>query len=279
MNNLKFDNGEKEKLLAEANSYKLTVSRFEFINSHKGLRPNSRHVLLGTSGTGKSTLTRSIILDSCRNHNVLLYSTEENLNDVKTLLAMRDVTNEEISNLNFLYEDDILSKCKKDLNEWKRIVGVKILNSKSEILFIDNITTSDFYTGVDYNFAISFLNAIDDLMREFNLAVFIVAHTKKGIKDDQQSLITGDDVMGPMTLTNKSPYLYIYQLILGQSEGSSTPTFPIIRVKKSRISGSPNAVYLLKYDHQRKEYISDSEIQYKLFSEIYEKRIKLGSKR
>lgn len=181
---ISFEDGEREKLLDSIKNFELPETRFSFINDHKGLRPGKRHVLLGTTGTGKSTLTRSLVLDLALKTKVVLYSTEETLEDTKTMFAMRNVSDEILKNIEFIFEGDIQQQMKASglsdsLVEWKRLMAIKILNSKSHVLFFDNITTSSFYDGVQYQQSISFLETINELIAEVNCAFFVVAHTKK----------------------------------------------------------------------------------------------------
>jgi KaiC/GvpD/RAD55 family RecA-like ATPase len=71
------DTSNLEELLENNNKTFFSHSRFKFIEKHKGLRPGLMHVLLGTTGSGKTTLSRSILSDICKRDKVLFYSTEE----------------------------------------------------------------------------------------------------------------------------------------------------------------------------------------------------------
>lgn len=279
-NRVIFEDGEIEELKEKLNSFDLPETRFSFINDHKGFRAGKRHVLIGTTGTGKSTLTRSLLLDVCATENVLLYSTEESLEDTKAMFALRGLNNLALRNLTFVSESEILKATNENifnLDEWRRILGVKLLNSGAKMLFFDNITTSTYYDSPPIPEKLKFLNIIDSLAAEFNIAVFIVAHTKKGIKDDQQTLITADDIAGPNKLATNSPYLYIYQQLACVNEMTSTlDIYGTIKVKKARLTGEVNNYYLLEYNYDRKEYTGDLKIAFSRFNELYNKRARLG---
>ncbi len=277
-----FEVGEREKRIEEMKVFHLKPTRFRFINDHYGLKKSKRHILMGTSGTGKSTQARSLLLDIAKNHKVLVYSSEESHSDTKDMFALRGLENEDISNLKFLHEEEVAEACKEDfknLEEFTRMLSVRLINSNAECLFFDNITTSDFYDGQDYNAALAFLRNLYKITKEFNIPLFLVAHTKAGIKDDQQGLIGPDDVKGPKALTNKCEFLYIYQKFIGSSGATTTPTYGTVRVRKARGMGNVDSTYLLDYDFDQYAYYGDKKITFDQFNEIYSERAKLGSKK
>lgn len=270
---------EREELVRKLKTSHFKESVFDFINDHHGLRKGKTHVLMGTSGTGKSTLTRSALLDMARNHKVMLYSTEEDREDTVAMFHLRNVEPAVAKNITFVHETEILKLCKnnvKDLQAWAGYVKMKMMASFSEILFLDNLTTSCFYDGNPYQDQISFLSELRALRDFLKVPVFVVAHTKKGIKDDQQTLLGPDDVRGPQALTNNAEYLYAYQKFITKSKGESEPAYGIVRVLKARGVGNINSIYMLNYDHDRKDYYSDEKISFGEFNKIYKDRQKLG---
>lgn len=275
---LAVDDREERIALLKTNHFRDT--RFNFINKHHGLKPGQKHVLLGTSGTGKSTLSRSLLIDLAYSHNILFYSSEESIEETKNMMALRGASNEALKNIEFVHEDELLKECKSNLNvdEWRRIMAIRLMNCDAEIFFFDNITTSDFYDGVSIPSAKSFVLAIDSLIKEFNIPILIVAHTKTGIKDDQQTLIGPDDIRGPKSLTNKCQFLYVYQRINFTDIMGLPQSFGFIRVIKGRGLSNVNSIYMLVYNSERREYMGDDEISFEKFNNFYKTRNKLGSK-
>jgi KaiC/GvpD/RAD55 family RecA-like ATPase len=55
--------------------------QFDFLKGHNGFQAGMCHVLVGTTGTGKSTLARSILAQQAKETNVFYYSSEETKNE------------------------------------------------------------------------------------------------------------------------------------------------------------------------------------------------------
>lgn len=257
-------------------SFEFPKSRFTFINDHYGLRKGKVHTLISSSGVGKSTLSRSLIFDMAKENKVFLYSTEEDLKDTQTMFAMRDADNAILKNIIFCHEGD-LEKETSDVNEWLRLLEVKIKNSKCDILFFDNITTSSFYETKKPDVQAQIFSSLRVLARDCAIPLFLIAHTASTVRDDSQTLIRAEDIFGSKSPSRKSQFLYVYQRIIGQSSptGLTTPSYPLIRVLKARGYDTQN-IYLLGYDFQKNEYTGDAQIPNAKFKEIYDERFKLG---
>lgn len=277
MGPLRFEEGEREKLIAGLKTNHFKPTRFRFIEDHMGLRPKCRHVLMGTSGIGKTTLTRAILVDYATNHKVLLYSSEEDEIQTKTMLALNNVPDEVIKNIVFFSEKTMLKELAlgaDDHKEWARHIEVQIRNEACEILFFDNITTSSFYDGRTYPQQEAFLRSLESVYVDTEVACFLVAHTKKGVKNDQTAFIEPDDVKGPTALTNKAEIMYVYQLIRGKTNGTSSPTAGIVKVIKCRFLGNIGSKYMLKFNHDTSEYTGDRAIGSLELGELYKNREK-----
>lgn len=278
---ISFNEGEREALLERGETFLLPRTRFNFINDHASFRPGNRHVLMGTSGTGKSTLARSLILDVASEIPVILLSSEEDLQETKHMFALRKVTDENAANIELIHDKDLLRACRNDscdLETWRRCVGARILGSGAKALVFDNITTSIFYDGVPYANQVRFLSCLDSLATHFHIPVIVVAHTKKNVKDDQPTMIAADDVRGPMTLTNSAQFLYVYHKFTQKTAGVSQPIKCFVRVVKARGVGNVNRVYALNFNHEQRSYESDREVTYSDFVKAYSERVKLSGK-
>lgn len=254
-------------------------TRFKFLNEHYGLRRGKLHLLIGTQGKGKSTLARSIMLDMSKDHRVLLYSTEESIEDTKDMMALRKTKPEDVEKLRMIHERSIQEKTSvKDLDEWARLVEITIVNNETQILFFDNITTSAFYTGNEYALQIKLTNKLKELCVRYEIPVFIVAHTNPKVRDDQSAFIDGGDIAGPRFLANNAEFLYTYQKIINPSKGTADATYGIVKVAKARGDGNIGGIYLLDYDFERREYFGDAKISYETMKKIWDARAKLGGR-
>lgn len=272
---LTFEDSEKEQKLKHRVSFELPETRFSFVNNHFGFRKGKIHTLISSSGAGKSTLARSLLLDVASKEKVFLYSSEEDLDDTKTMLFMRDIQNDILKNISFMHEGEFSKK--ESLEEFLRVLEVQILNTKSKILFFDNITTSDFYEPHSPSKQAGVFAALRDLAARLNIPFFLIAHTISTVKDDQQSLIKAEDIWGSKSPARKSQFLYVYQRLIGESSatGLTTPMYGIVRTLKAR-GYDTHEMYLLKYNHESSEYTGDSRIPNSKFKEIYDSRFKLG---
>jgi len=264
-------------LISKARTNSFQSIPFRFIEDHFGLRRGQRHMLLGTTGQGKSTLSRSVLLQYAKHHRVLLYSTEEDKEATETAFAEAGAIGELSSNVSFVYEKELLQEIKKNQAEsWKNIMLAKIKDSKSEILFFDNLTTSSFYDGQDkYSQTSDFQSCLESVFEEAKIPCFVVAHTRAGIKNDQLASIEADDVRGPKNNANKVQYLYTIQVIRGQTKGLSVPTYAVVKVIKARGVGNKNGIYLLDFDHEKRQYTGDARITHMELAEIFKNREKL----
>lgn len=271
---IQFEDGEQEQRILELETFHLAPTGFRFIDDHYGFRRSCRHVLMGTAGTGKSTLVRSLMLRVAEKHKVLLYSSEESVEQLKDMFALRRTPNDVLKNLELLHEDEVFEgKTKRDPQDLIHALKVRIFNTKADIVFFDNLTTSSYYDGQPYAQQIELLDGLALVMKKFSVPLVIVAHTKKGIKDDQQSLVTPDDIRGPAYLVNKAEFLYVYQkFVLDTIMASQIGT---VRIKKARGSRTIENIYDLAYSSERLEYSCDSKLDFKVFNEYYQKRRKL----
>jgi len=274
------DPNKKQAALDYLHKSQFGSTGFYCFDDHAGFRKGSIDLIMGTEGKGKSTFVRSVQLNIAKHHQILVYSSEENKKDTETMMYLRDADMSTASNIHFCEEDEVLDLCKSTSNfdEWRRVITVKLMNAGAEILFIDNITTSEFYVGSDYKNQIAFINALKKLKKELNIAIIVVAHAKKGTRDSQKNLIEASDVMGPATLANTAEYVHVFHLIRTKSRGMSAPTHPIIRVAKARFGSNVGNFYVLDYDHDKKEYTGDSRLSFEEFNKIFKDAQFLGKR-
>lgn len=270
---------EKNKIIKDAKTNYFESAGFNFIKDHVGFRKGKKHLLIGTTGSGKSTLSRAICLNVARDKKVFWYSTEETFNDMIKAFHDSEVDDSILKNITFFSEYD------KEINakNFIKILSQKIIESESEILFFDNITTSLFYPNGDVTEQDKIFINLSAMVDHLNIPLFIIAHTAGGVKDLQKELFTADNVKGSKTIANKCEYVYAYQLITYIEQVSvfsnnfdNEIKLGFVRVLKSRGGDNSNSVYSLVYNKDKRSYLSDSKISFDKFNSFYEKRIKLG---
>jgi len=255
---------DQKKLILENETNFLGDTRFKFINNHKGLRPGMMHVLLGTTGSGKTTLSRSILADLSKTNKVLVYSSEETLKQFQTQSGYADKIN--LKNIYFLHEKDVLSEHNNDVSSGDPLIKTlewAIESHNPKIVFIDNITTSLFY---DQNKnAIRVTSQLRDLMQKTNTAFFVIAHTASPIRDG--CWFGANDMRGFRTIANLSEYLYCLfrtrTIVLGHEIAST-----FVHVDKSRMHSGVKEFYRLTYEIKEREYSCDDPANYKAVHEM-----------
>lgn len=274
MFSIEIDEQERAAQLADLEKFHLSPTRFSFINAHKGLRNAKTHVLISSSGAGKTTLSRAILVDVARNHDLVFYSTEESQEDTQRELARQDVTNEVLKKIHFVHEDLLPNKTGAE-NLFKALAAT-CLNVNAKCLFFDNLTTSDFYENRSPSEQVAFFKRIRNLAKDLNIPIFVIAHTQSKVRDDQQALIVPEDVLGSKTVARKTQFLYVYQRIVGKSSGTgmTTPMTGLVRVKKAR-GFEVDKIYGLNYDFKSKSYVGDYPMSNEQMRGIYEGRFRL----
>jgi KaiC/GvpD/RAD55 family RecA-like ATPase len=274
MFSIEIDDNERAAQLADLEKFHLSPTRFSFINAHKGLRNGKTHVLISSSGAGKTTLSRAILVDVARNHELVFFSSEENVQDTQQELARQEVQNDVLSKIHFVHEDMLPDKTSPE--GLFKILAATCLNLDAKCLFFDNLTTSDFYENRPPAEQVSFFKRLRNIAKELNIPVFVIAHTQSKTRDDQQALIVPEDVLGSKTVARKTQFLYVYQRIVGKSSGTglTTPMTGLVRVKKAR-GYEVDKIYGLQYDHKSKSYIGDYAMSNEQMRSVYEERFRL----
>ena len=240
-------------------------SQFSFLKDHKGLRKGQYHLFLGTTGSGKSSLVRSIICELASWHKVAFLSTEENHNDFKWKLGKSDLEDYDKKNIEFFMEDDDYP----DIDTYFTMLENFLVMIKAEVLVFDNFTTSWLSrqpTWIQEKAPSMMLR----LARKLDIPLIVVAHTGKNNKASNGELLDADNVRGNQTLVNRAPYLYIMQ----NFKDDDGRWYPILRIRKARFH-KQDVIYALSYDMIKECYIKDKEIPFDKVLEIYRKRARL----
>lgn len=242
-------------------------SRFQFLDEHKGIRNGYLHLLIGTTGSGKSTLTRSIIEDCAVDHRVLVWASEESKRDYVRALNSKNRKRNVMNNITVISELDIPERVKTDVHNFMFYFREEIMKHSPEIVFIDNVTTSFMYSDI-----IGFKGQaqIADKLRSFAadnfLPIFCVAHTKKTIADNM--LIDISDIRGSSALSNTAAYAYTLQVFKREGNWAS-----VITIQKSRNHQIKN--YHFKLFFENGTFTKAAAIPMSIVNQLYQLRDRL----
>lgn len=268
-----FDKAEMATRREASRTFVLPPCGLKFIDDHFGPRPGCLHSLLGSIGRGKSTLVQGLVLEWGKNAAMLLYLSEEGVDRVEAKLFEKNPEAGYLTTkLHVVHETDVLKQV--DANNYRGFLSLlrsKLDASKAEILIIDNITTSQFYEG-KFNNVMGLLSGLREIATDFNIPIFLVCHTKKGVNETSRGLIMPDDVRGSATLPMTCDYFYTFSRYRFTTEFGATRDSAFVVVNKCRDHDTQDTVYRLEYEAHRKRYVSDSAVSFKVLKEVQKLR-------
>lgn len=262
---LHFTDQEREELEKKQNEVHFP-STLGFLNAHNGLRRGSMHLILGTTGGGKSTLIRTILRDLvfCKESefHVSLWLSEEEVEAYRTQVAYGLPSHDRLLNTSAFSElsDDVSEKM---FFEW-------IEFNAPDVLIMDNITTSKFYNDKPVAEQGKFATKLKKMTLKMNMATVVVAHTDARATDSMGRMINLNDIRGSKTIGNLAEFAYILQRF---EVGSGF--FPSIRVVKHRSQDLVHSLYSLQYNNKLRSFSGDCALEFKKFKEIFNGRNKL----
>lgn len=242
-------------------------SCFNFLKSHNGLRPGKLHLAIGTTGSGKSTLVRALVLDILKNNpeqSLVLYLSEENEEDLRDEFSQANVTFEKPVNLFVLSEDQHANASASDL---LNLIENKVKTSKATVLIFDNITTSLAYNDQSPSDQFKFISKIKTLTKKLNIATLLIAHTNSQTSDNSNQLIKETDIRGSKSIVNLVEFLYIIQRFQIKEF-----YFTAIRIIKHRGQNITASVFRLVYQKAIRSFENDKEINFETFKEAFRER-------
>lgn len=247
-------------------------SKFAFLNEHNGIRPSSLSILLGTSGGGKSTLFKSIIADTCKEHEAIVWLSEEDKAQY-SIDIMRTDQSANISNI-FYFEERKYREYIKSLRHEDEVINALVDLIKAQkvgIVFFDNLTTSSFYDGRRPEVQAEILAGLRDAAIKENIALFCAAHVGK-MADGLTKMIRQDDIQGSSSSTKTAQFFYILHLI---DVGDKRQAY--IELKKHRGFNPQCKFFKLKFENGA--YISDSKSSFQDINETWGMRNRLTEKK
>jgi archaellum biogenesis ATPase FlaH len=247
-------------------------SKFAFLNEHNGIRPSALSIMLGTSGGGKSTLIKSIVADSCKDHEVIVWLSEEEKSQYSIDLVRVD-PNVNLDNIYF-FEERKYREHIKSLRSTESIISSlmgMIREQKVGIVFFDNLTTSSFYDGRKPEVQADILAGLRDSAIKDNIALFCAAHVGK-MTDGLTKMIRQDDIQGSSASTKTAQFFYILHLI---DVGDKRQAY--IELKKHR--GFNPLCKFFKLLFKYGAYVSDERSSFESVNETWGMRNKLTEKK
>jgi KaiC/GvpD/RAD55 family RecA-like ATPase len=259
---------ENERKLYEVRSKIQQIkSKFNFVNNHNGFRKGCIHTLLGTTGGGKTTAVRSIIRDivftNQGEQKVLVWLSEESVSDYKTELSFGLPSHDILNSITFFSEND------NQMSGEGYVLALKeyIEENKPDVLIIDNITTSSIYEDKGVREQGRMASAIKALIKKYDIACILIAHTGAEVSDNSNRLINENDIRGSKKIVNLSEFLYILQRF---QIGSTY--YPTLRIRKHRGQQIRDNLFFLRYDQDLRSFTQDLVIDFKTFKEKFKIR-------
>lgn len=214
---------------------------------HKGFRLGEIHNFVGPKGGGKSTWSKTILIQLCLSEiSTLLYiSEEERTKYLKVvheaaLLTMKDqsVIENKLSYMTVLPE--LKNRGKFEIETFFESIRDLIEVTGSKVFILDNYTTS-FLAYQHINRQPDIFARFKELAIELNIAVLIFLHTSK--QADLRKM-DGDSVKGHAASINMGSYNYIIR-----QTGTGIDTRNFIFTEKSRYHPKANkCLYEAKYN-------------------------------
>jgi len=244
---------------------------FRFNQDHGGLHSGMVYLLISSTGSGKTSINRQLIMSCAKEIKILLYSSEEDEGAVRWGLDKASANSEAVKNIRLIEEKKLLHYVDKGNTEmFLKILRNKIIESGVEVLFFDNLTTSAFY-GESVADQSSFALSLYPLASELNCAVFLVAHTSTDFTSDNE--IDDKSIRGSKMISQKVEYMYGFQRTLLDTM-SEQDYFSFVRVIKSRFGSNQGNHYRLMWDPGEGTYLRDYKLSPKAFKELWANRMR-----
>ena len=258
-------------------------TRFNFLKATNGVRPGCLTGLMGSTHSGKSTLLKSIISD-CSKEKVLVWLTEENsrVYSEGILRATPNDNEANLQNITFVNESELDYELRKSADDMFTCLEAEITQSCCTICFIDNLSTSALYmSSKGFSGEADAAKRLHALTKKLGVAIFYIIHTAKGINNDMNRLITGEDIRGSNMGFMVTEYFYVMQRFSG-SFGAGTNKekyFPFITIKKHRYHNRiKNDTFQLRYEQDLGVFIEDRASSFDEINKAFMIRNYLGKR-
>ena len=238
---------EIEELSAKSKK-KHSYTLFKFLNSHYGLRKGEIHTILGSEGSGKSTLIKRIALDCGVQQKTLLYLTEEGKDNYKNDLNIiaKDLHESEVVRKKVLYNVSVYTELELDpskyqkmgIETWRRDVESLIINTECEVFILDNFSTSVLSESDSKTQAACFM-FLKKMASKYDIPILIAIHpAKSSVLNSRKLEFVGNDIRGNSMVKNAASFIYVIQTAF-----NIEPVKSFIKVAKARGYSDANSRY------------------------------------
>jgi archaellum biogenesis ATPase FlaH len=273
------DSLERQAIIARNETFDCVETGFMFLDDHFGLRNGCIHTLVGAMGKGKSSLTRSLLIEHLnKGKRILYYTTEETEEDFRLWAAYAGVGDDLLGNLVIATEKKMLSIIEnpKEIRGFMNVLGGWVKGPQCDLIFFDNLTTSSCYDSNDATQSSKFIKALSLTIDHLKIPCLLVAHTNPNKKDSSNVWIDGSDIRGSRDASIISQYLYVMRALEVTDETTLPVRHVFIFTDKARRHPCGGRIYQLYWDKSRKRYTRDRRVSMEDFNAIYKTRNKIG---
>jgi ABC-type sugar transport system ATPase subunit len=263
-------NDDEAKARKKLNNYCEYNSSFSFLKQHNGFRRGKIHVFLGNTGSGKSTMMKSLIIDQLENNKkVFLFLSEESIDDFKTELSFVNYDKSIFENLRVVSELNFDGK-------FGEKIRAEFLSEKPDLFIFDNLTTSRYYNDKTVKEQGLFATYLKKLCVDYNIPFVLVAHTSS--TGGNRKMINETNIRGSKTIANLAEFFYTIEKHYFQdkkdknAEGVNVQgqkLFQFVRVIKHRTQIMNNVVFALKFNSEMKTIDIDLPLTFEQFEQLY----------
>lgn len=263
---------ERERRLEQSHGQQF-YSAFNLLNEHNGWRNGKLHLFIGPTGAGKSTLTRTLLMDSLMgkgkdsSHFVGNWLSEESEDEFITEINEIKIPDSLACRLFIQSEQD---NSYETIEAWMMALKNFVDENKLSILFIDNITTSQFYMDAKPDVQGRITRALKRLAQVCNIPVVIFAHTSAEVTETHPKLINVENIRGSKNLPNMVEFSYIIQPFYYEGERHN-----FIRIAKHRGQHIKERLFKFYYYERVKIFGKDEHKSFESFKQLFNKREKL----
>lgn len=237
MKNMAMSPKEREELTTDSKSFFASTSLKHLTGLH-GWNAGNIHTVMATTGAGKSTYVRTIIVDFLR-HNpdkkILVWLSEVSIKDFKTELARLP---ENIKLENIIAHSEVDSPFNSTIQELRE----STITEDVDLFIYDNLTTSKVYSN-DYKTQVSVLHQLKQNCALTEIPFVFIIHTKKGIDKYYHRLLTSDHVQGCSDIAQISEFFFVIQNVY---VGARIMTHLVL--EKYRNKHPRNNIFRLEYN-------------------------------
>lgn len=262
------DSQEELEMLIDESKKKQHHSNYRFINSHNSYRNGKMHLAIGPSSGGKSTLTRSLLLDFMLNldpgEKVHVHLSEEDEETFLIEMGSSGIGFDKLKNLIITSEQDSKYSSAKDL---LKMIEASANRNDVRGLFFDNITTSMCYMDKGHDNQAIVSSALKNICRNCNKPFVLIAHTGGAQGMATQRMLEMNDIRGGKSIVNLVEFMYILQPIFCGEERHN-----ILTVVKHRGVSVTKPYYRLVYVPKAKIFACDESITFEQYKQIFKER-------